>query len=327
MKKAWLICCLVLFAGNTFAQTTSPVVTSDSIVFPGLKYTSIQDKWDEVYIFSPVEWDSTKTLSLTIFLHGYSGFRPEVYGGWINDIAQQGSVVIFPVYQNSMIDVPSQYYEHAVKQIHMALNELKNPGYPKVDTTKAIYAGHSLGGSMTMKLINHLTENNLPKPYAALLAQPGSGMLHIIEDKAYNDIPRDVLLLCFTGKSDHVTDDIFTKKVLAHTDSLPLTQKFHFRLINDRHEHPSIESDHLTPCGYLDIVPLSGHLIATGAIAVCEIDKSDTEIYWETTAILLEMMKNNLPATAFNKHIPALLNIGTWPDGEAIHGLEQLPVE
>lgn len=321
MKQAlflFLVLCLLFSATNAGAQQDSVSTLPNCTV--------LENGNTKTYIFFKASADTTQTQSLTIFLHGYNGFQPEVYGGWINNLTEQGSIVVFPCYQSSVVDIPKYFYEHAVSEIHDALNELQRPDYPKADLSKAVYVGHSLGGSMIMALLNHTEENTVPKPYATLLAQPGSSYLRIAEEDDYNNLPENLLLVCFSGKSDLVTGDLFVKKVLTHTDSLNTAQKFCFELKDDKYGKPVLKSDHLVPCSYLDIVP-EPHAMAKSVEIVSETDVWDWGMYWETSAILLEMMKNNSAPEAFKNQTNQILNMGKWPDGTPIDALELIPVE
>ncbi len=320
MNKAFvfLVLCLLFSAKNAAAQ--QDYVSN----LPNCKV--IENGTTKTYIFYKASADTNQIQSLTIFLHGYNGFQPEVYGGWINNLTEQGSIVVFPCYQSSVVDIPKYFYEQAVSEIHDAINELKKPDYPKADLSKAVYVGHSLGGSMIMALLNHTEENTIPKPYAALLAQPGSSYLRIAEEDDYNHLPEQLLLVCFSGKSDIVTGDLFVKKVLTHTDSLNAAQKFYFELKDDKHDKPVLRSDHLVPCSYLDIVP-EAHAMAKSVDAVSETDVWDWGMYWETSAILLRMMRNDLQPETFKDHVNDILNMGNWPDGTLIDALDLIPVE
>ena len=277
---------------------------------------------NSVYIFAPTKTDSSNTLPITIFMHGYNGYQPELYGGWINNLVQQNSVVIFPVYQNSLLDVPANYYDHSITEIHLALTVLQQDTFPKTDTTKAIYIAHSLGGSITMKLLNHLEESRVPYPTSVLLAQTGSGMLKLLEEDTYDNIPKDILLLCFSGEDDLIVHDFFADKVMGNTPGLSLSNKYQFKIKSVKYGRNKFRSDHFVPCSYMDIVPQKFHLIAKNATMITQTDFFDTEIYWKTSTILLQMMHANESATAFSNRIGELFKIGKWPDGERIDALE-----
>ena len=275
-----------------------------------------------VYVFAPVETDSSKTLPLTIFMHGYNGYQPELYGGWINSLVQQKSVVIFPVYQNSLLDVPANYYEHSQTEIHLALTVLQQDTFPKTDTTKAIYITHSLGGSITMKLLNHLDETRLPYPTSVLLTQTGSGMLKLLEEDSYDSIPKDLLLLCFSGEDDLIVHDFFADKVMENTPNLSPSNKYQFVVKSVKYGRNKFRADHFVPCSYMDIVPQKFHLIAKNATMITQTDFFDTEIYWKTSTILLQMMHANEAPDTFSNHLNELFRVGKWPDGERIDALE-----
>lgn len=318
---------LALFASLLFDAECHAQSKKDSILISiadtnNIRCAFIRNGASCVYVFSPVKTDSIEKLPLTIFMHGYNGYQPELYGGWINHLVQQKTVVVFPVYQNSLLDVPANYYDHSSTEIHLALQVLQQDTFPQTDTTKALYIAHSLGGSITMKLLNHLDENHLPYPTSVLLAQTGSGMLKLMEEDSYDNIPKDMLLLCFSGEDDLIVHDFFTDKVMENTPNLSASNKYQFIVKTVKYGRNKFRADHFLPCSYLDIVPQKFHLIAKNATMITQTDFFDTEIYWKTSTILLQMMYANESAAAFSNHIGELFKIGKWPDGERIDALE-----
>ena len=81
-------------------------------------------------------------VPVVLFLHGWGATRPRFYQPWLDHLAREGNAVIYPRYQDSFVDQPSEVLGNALAGVRLALKRIdEQPG-------SLVVAGHSAGGAL-----------------------------------------------------------------------------------------------------------------------------------------------------------------------------------
>ena len=86
--------------------------------------------------------DARGPLPLVLFLHGWGATEPRFYRGWVEHLARAGNAVIYPRYQDSVAEPPTQVLGNALVGVRIALGELD------AEPDSLVVAGHSAGGGL-----------------------------------------------------------------------------------------------------------------------------------------------------------------------------------
>jgi len=57
------------------------------------------------WIFEPAD-PKPETAPLVVFNHGYGATEPRTYGAWIDHLVKRGKIVVYPAYQERLIELP-----------------------------------------------------------------------------------------------------------------------------------------------------------------------------------------------------------------------------
>ncbi len=162
-------------------------------------------------------------------------------------IAQQGAVVILPVYNAASVidDVRASMRE--------ALSELTEGDHPAVDLTKSAVIGYAFGGPAAIIYAATAEAEGLPIPSALLVANPcegnaegnseGSDCVTIPTDLA---LPRGVKVVIWVADQDGVVGTAPAKRIWTSLDSVSLADRDFVMAVSDDHGHLPFIADHNT---------------------------------------------------------------------------------
>ena len=154
--------------------------------------------------------DADGTLPPLLFLHGWGATEPHFYGPWIEHLARAGNAVIFPRYQDSFAEPPTQVLGNALVGIRTALAGLD------VDRDALVVVGHSAGGALAADYAAVAGEVGLPVPRAVLSLYPGRAFRGIrAAIPAAGAVPAGVRLVVMTGADDTVVDPADARAIVA----------------------------------------------------------------------------------------------------------------
>jgi len=164
-------------------------------------------KQEGYWLFEPA-LPRPKAAPVVVFLHGYGGYNPMIYGQWIRHLVRQGNVVIYPRYQKTMtIPIAKKFSKNVVTAIQEALTIMATPAHidPIVDNFSMV--GHSYGGAIAAEISMQWKERQIPEPKALFLCAPGTGPLKASNLENYSQLPKELLLLVMIQENDHVVGD------------------------------------------------------------------------------------------------------------------------
>jgi pimeloyl-ACP methyl ester carboxylesterase len=150
-------------------------------------------------VIRPAEAD--EPLPVVLFLHGWGATEPRFYGPWLEHLARAGNAVIYPRYQDSFAEPPTQVLGNALVGIRTALEDAD------VDTDSLVVAGHSAGGALAADYAAVAERVGLPPPRAVMSIYPGRAFRGIrAAIPAAGPVPAGAGLLVLTGSADTVVD-------------------------------------------------------------------------------------------------------------------------
>ena len=102
-----------------------------------------------------------------LFLHGWGGNRPRYYRPWLEHLARAGNAVIYPRYQDSVVEPPPQVLGNVLAGTRLALERVNE------HRDSLVVAGHSAGGALAADYAGIARSVGLPVPIAVFSAYPG----------------------------------------------------------------------------------------------------------------------------------------------------------
>ncbi len=197
------------------------------------------------WLFTPSD-PVPKEAPVVLFLHGWRAVNPRDYGGWIDHLARRGSIVIYPIFEQSRRDKSEEMMADAIQATKDALEFLEaGPVRPQLDQFAIV--GHSFGGGLTAQVAARAQEAGLPVPKAIMPTQPGwKGGDRFPTDK-FNQIPASVLMLVVVGDKDQFEKTRQGKVIFQTTPQIPDERKRYVMVQSDNHGRPSLVADHASP--------------------------------------------------------------------------------
>lgn len=206
----------------------------------------------ECWIFTPAD-PTPPEAPVVVFLHGWGGMKPGVYGAWIRHLVRRGHIVIYPRYQGGLRDKPDDMIQHAFASVQAAWKSLSSEGGTRPRTDKIAYIGHSLGGILAANLAARGSGLGLPPTGAVLMAEPSNGSPWIKREERVmriddvSRIPAEALVVALVGEADRLASDFAAKKILAGMEQVPRQNKNFLMVRSDSHTSPPLQADHLSP--------------------------------------------------------------------------------
>jgi acetyl esterase/lipase len=140
-------------------------------------------------------------LPVVLFLHGWGATRPGFYRPWLEHLAREGNAVIYPRYQDSVVEPPPQVLGNVLAGLRAALARIDE------DPDSLVVAGHSAGGALAADYAAIARSVRLPVPVAVFSAYPGRSLRGVpfgIPELDPARIPASTRLVALAGKRDRV---------------------------------------------------------------------------------------------------------------------------
>ncbi len=145
--------------------------------------------------------DVDRKLPVVLFLHGWGGNRPRYYRPWLEHLAREGNAVIYPRYQDSVVEPPPQVLGNVLAGTGLALARVNE------DPRSLVVAGHSAGGALAADYAGIARSVGLPVPVAVFSAYPGRRLPRLpfgIPEVDPARIPAATRLIALAGTNDRV---------------------------------------------------------------------------------------------------------------------------
>lgn len=185
-----------------------PTYQHDSLIM--LDFAEAEEGY---WLFEPAG-PELETAPVVVFIHGYGGYNPMVYGAWIRHLVRQGNTVIYPRYQTNLFKPsPDEFAGNCAVAICDALNRLATEGHPTAGIEPLVLIGHSYGGVISADLATNAAKYTIPQPAGILLCSPGTGILSAGRLETYADLPATVKQITIATEDDYVVGDEFAELV------------------------------------------------------------------------------------------------------------------
>jgi len=291
--KNLLVLCFIFSSISIFAQTFQQPTTGpgsaayrhDSVLFHNYAETE-----EGFWLFEPA-LPTPKTTNLIVFIHGYGGYNPMIYGQWIKHLVRKGNTVIYPRYQKSVFSPsPQQFSPNIITGIQSALKIIKaNDKHIPVNKEELCIVGHSYGGILAAEITVNWEKYNIPKPRGIFLCAPGTGPFKAGKLDSYADLPSDLKLLIMVNENDYIVGDEMGVKIFETATNTP-----NRNLIRQQTDSENgISAGHNeTYC--VDETFDSGHLNYTAkkALRITKTNAVDYYGYWKLFDALIDCSRN-----------------------------------
>jgi acetyl esterase/lipase len=206
---------------------------------------------DEYWIFTP---DDPRAVEapVVVFLHGWGGMDPYLYGAWIKHLVLRGNIVIYPRFQANIKTKLDEMTPSALRAVQAAYKRLRTDGPVKPNEKMAV-VGHSMGGFVAVNVAALASENGLPAPAVLMGVEPGDGEDHKerlggrLELADLKKLPDSMVLLLVTGDADTVVGDKGAGKIWGAMNTAKVAGKAYVTLGSDLQTMPKDAADHMAP--------------------------------------------------------------------------------
>lgn len=175
---------------------------------------------------------------VVLFLHGWGATRPESYRPWLEHLARGGNVVLYPRYQESVLEPPAEVLGNLVAGVRLALGRLEER--PR----SLVVAGHSAGGALASDYAAVARSVGLPAATAVFAAYPGRSLADVpfsIPEIDPSRIDPRTRILALAGARDTVVGDAAARAIVRGATRVPAGNK-RYEVIR----RPAV-ADHLAP--------------------------------------------------------------------------------
>jgi len=326
--KNLLVLFLSFFSTITFGQTfqqppTGPgsaIYQHDSVLFH-----NYAEEADGFWLFEPAS-PTPKETNLIVFIHGYGGYNPMIYGQWIKHLVRKGNTVIYPRYQKTVFSPsPNKFSPNVVTGIQNALKtiELSSTHIPTNSESLCI-VGHSYGGILGAEITVNWEKYAIPKPKGIFLCTPGTGPFKAAKLEDYGAMPADVKLLLMVNEHDYIVGDEMGVKIFETAINTPYRN-----LIRQASDSANgISAGHNeTYC--IDEAFDSGHhnYTAKKALRITETNAVDYYGYWKLFDGLIDCSRNGKNCEYAFGNTSQQRNLGIIGEGNEVKELTVITVK
>jgi acetyl esterase/lipase len=182
----------------------------------------------------------TARRPVVVFLHGAFATDPRTYGPWLDHLAREGEVVIYPRYQGALTP-PARFLSNALAGVRAALARVP------ADRRALVVAGHSAGGALAADYGAVAPRVGLPPARAVFAAYPGRGLRGLrapalqIPAAEGRLVPPRTRILALASPRDRTVGTATARAIVRAARRVPARLRT-LRLVSDRGV-----ADHLGP--------------------------------------------------------------------------------
>lgn len=190
---------------------------------------------------------------VAVLLHGWGVVNPQSYGAWIDHLARQGWLVLFPRFQDVNRTRPADAPALAEGLVKGALADLAGDAEGKPDLGRVALIGHLAGAPLAMDLAAEAKAHGLPVPKLVFAVAPGgiaSGpKSRGIALSELSAIDPATMIVAMVGDRDTRAADMAAKRLLREASAVPLERKLFVRALSDDHGFPALTATLAAPAG------------------------------------------------------------------------------
>ncbi len=215
---------------------------STKYVSQDIDFQSFAEQQDGYWLFMPKN-PQPDTAHVLVFLHGYGGYNPMIYGKWLKHLTKQGNIVIYPRYQKNLrVPRPNKFGINVAKAIQDAKIELESRENIVALWDDLTFVGHSYGGVVSADLAANYVVYDIPQPKAIMLVSPGTAYLKKGRLESYESIPEETKVLITVSNDDKTTGDEFG--ILVYETAVNTPNRVLYRQFADAYAPAPITAGH-----------------------------------------------------------------------------------
>ena len=296
LKFVWII--LLAMSSRTTAQDYAGNFLIKNC-FDTLQYVSADaefldyaEKPDGYWLFLP-QSPRPDTAEVLVFLHGYGGYNPLIYGKWIRHLVRQGNIVLYPRYQKNLLRPrPHKFAANTAQAVRDARRELEKRTDIIARWDNLTMVGHSYGGVVAADLAANADKYEVPQPQAIMLVSPGTAWLKRGRLESYEDIPQETKVLITVSQDDHTTKDEFG--ILVFETAVHTPQRVLYRQFAARDSLTPITAGHNESyCVDLDFDGGARNYTAKRALRISQLNALDYNGYWRLFDLLIACQRSS----------------------------------
>lgn len=255
-----------------------PYFDTTAYVAAGIDFQDYAKKQDGYWLFFPTS-PAPDSAHVIVFVHGYGGYNPMIYGKWIKHLVRQGNIVIYPRYQkNLFLPRPDVFAENTAVAIRNAQKVFKKQDISPI-WDELTMVGHSYGGVIIADLAVNFSAYDIPKPKAIMLVSPGTAYFKKGRLETYEAIPKDTKLIITVSNNDRVTGDEFG--ILVNETAINTPERVLYRQFADNYlDHPISAGHNESYSVDLDFDSGVRNYTAKRALRISQLNALDYNGYW-----------------------------------------------
>ncbi len=283
-------------------------------------FQNFADEAGGYWLFEPVN-PKPDSAHVVVFVPGYGGYNPMIYGKWVRHLVKKGNIVIYPRYQtNILFPGPEKFADNVATAIRYALSELEKPGHVKPIVSNLAFTAHSYGGVISCNLAINYESFEIPQPKVLMLCSPGTGKLSGGRLASYEAMPPEVSLLMIVSIDDWVVGDEFAMKVFNEAKNAKHLNLL--RQVADDHGFPAIEAHHNQPYSLDEAFDTGSRSYSSNkALRIATLDPVDFYGYWKIFDAMLDCNRFDQNCNVAYGGTEKQLSLGYWSDGVPVKPL------
>ena len=286
-----------------------------------VEFSDFASEPEGFWLFEPAS-PRPDSAHVVVFVHGYGGYNPMVYGAWIRHLVLKGNIVVFPRYQrNNFFPRPNKFADNVAEAVRAAQVELDTGDHVRPIWEDLVYVGHSYGGVVVCDLVIHAENYGVPMPEAAMIVSSGTSFMSGGRLKDYSDMPEDLKLVIFVSDRDAVVGDEFSLKVFE--EATATEQRILLRQYADDYGTEALQDGHNEPYA-IDMEFDTGirNYTARKVLRKGTLDPIDYNGYWKVLDALLNCVRLAGHCDTALCGCALQTDLGNWSDGTPIRPLE-----
>lgn len=257
VRAAAVLACLGTPAGSAYAAAPPP----QPVEGPGgmgdkaatIAKKAVGPASASTYVFHKAGAAPAEGRPVVVFLHAWGATNPQAYGTWIDHLARQGHLVLFPRFQEVNRSKPSDATAKAEDLVKAALSELSGDAEAKPDPKRLAVIGHLAGAPIAANIAAEAASKGLPAPKLVYAIMPG-GIASTPKSRGVpladlSTIPAGTMIVAVIGDRDARAADIAARRILREASAVPSERKLLVRALSDDHGFPALTATLAAPAG------------------------------------------------------------------------------
>lgn len=301
----------VVYAERIALPPQQPSSGAGSNSYPHASFSkSVHDSNDLKYWLYEPQAPAPANAPVLLYLHGWSATTPDAYEKMLIHFARKGLIVVYPKFGGWFNT--GKYESNAKTAYKNAIKRLQEPGHVSPDLTKTVFAGHSLGAHLALRMANSSVSESYPAPLALVLHEAAGADTQINETLSLENLSSIVssTYLLLISREQWVSDPNTYGTVMQawnNTPQIPRQQKSFIAVQSDSYGDPDLVSDHLGvvagDCGWFCTAPL---------------DAIDWWGYWRPTEAIINYVFYGKDFEFVFGNGQTVRYMGKWADGTPV---------